>query len=972
MKKITFTLCLLFSFLIVKADATDNSFAFDSNCSVWLDTLGNDCYQAVPNGTAPFTYAWNDGSTENTACISGAAGTDVCVTITDATGCISDACFTIPPDCSVFIYVAGNPTTGHFLQAATTGVGNLNYQWSNGANTSSINPNISGSYCCTITDSNGCSANDCIIYAVTNTCSVSIIDSTTQGGNCFQAYATGVAPFLYEWSNGTLDEINCMLTSGSQECVTITDATGCTASACDWVPSTCGVDVYINTMVGAPLPLIAAAPWGAAPYTYLWSSGETTQNITPQNGAGTYCITITDNNACTSSNCITVTLNSCAFELEYVQNSFCMQATPTVGISPFTYQWSDGSTGSSVCHNPLSPDTLYCVTVTDATGCTSVDCGDLGNGTFTCDVNIEIDTTGATITLNAYAGGIAPYTYSWSNGANTPTITPQNGGTYCVTITDNNACTSNDCFTLSTTNCSATIGLSTTNMGVSLIGNSSGIAPLMFNWSTGENTSSISVTSPGTYEITITDAIGCVDTSAYYLYCSNYALYMDYDSTATGTTTTYTIYPYGGYEPHTYLWSTGETSNSIIGNSTNTEYTVTVTDALGCTSVETNYHCAVFIDVYANGASGTLNASAGGSNPLTYIWSTGETAPSISYNNEGLYCVTITDTFGCTSEDCTDIVYANDIDGNIFLDSIMLSPSGTVSARVYLIQHDTGAGTLTAIDSQDITATPNNLFSLPFSFGDLPNGDYLLKAALLPGSVAYENYLPTYHESALYWSDAVTVSVPLSPSLFPPTIYMVGGNNPGGPGFIGGLVSEGANFTASGQVETRGAGDPVGNVNILLLTENDEPITHTLTNANGEFEFPSIAWGTYKVIVEILGKDPGVKMVTISPETPNVNIDFSVNEAYITGLEDVLNGALIKVFPNPVADKVNVQLELKENMDLEVSVINLLGELILSENKNLDQGVNTLTINLQDLPAGIYFLNLSDGQEIISQRMIKN
>ena len=158
----------------------------------------------------------------------------------------------------------------------------------------------------------------------------------------------------------------------------------------------------------------------------------------------------------------------------------------------------------------------------------------------------------------------------------------------------------------------------------------------------------------------------------------------------------------------------------------------------------------------------------------------------------------------------------------------------------------------------------------------------------------------------------------------------------------------------------------------MLLTENDEPVTHTLTDVNGEFQFPDIAWGTYKVVVEILGKNPGEKMVTIGADVPSVSIDFSVNETFVTGLEDNLNGASIKVFPNPVEDLVNIQMDLKENIDLDIYVINLLGNVIICKNKKLDQGINTLTINIKDLPSGIYFLNFSDGKEIISQRIIKN
>ena len=589
---------------------------------------------------------------------------------------------------------------------------------------------------------------------------------------------------------------------------------------------------------------------------------------------------------------------------------------------------------------------------------------------LTCDVGIEVDTSTSNNTLIADALGVAPFTYSWSTGQSTQSIIPNGFGTYCVTMTDNTGCTSDQCITFSSTSCSTTIGYEVNNMEIYLIGNSSGVEPFTYNWSTGETTLTISPTSSGTYAVTITDAIGCVDTSAYYLSCQWLDLSIDYDSTVVGNTT-FTVEVWnGGYAPFTYLWSTGETTQSIIGN-TNNEYTVTVTDAIGCTSFISNYYCGVYIDGDFNGATGTLTAIAWGSSSLSYLWSTGEMTPTITYNTEGLYCVTVTDALGCSSVQCINVNYNNDMQGQIILDSLNQSSTDTFyQARVYLIQYDSIAGTLQAIDSVDASTTINS-GPLSYSFPDVPNGDYLVKAALLPGSGQYENFLPTYHQSALFWNEATNIEIPFS---FAPYvhIHMIAGNNPGGFGFIGGLVSEGANFTASGQVETRGEGDPVSNVNILLLTENDEPVTHTLTDANGAFEFPNIAWGTYKVIVEMLGKDPGEKMVTIGPNTPSISIDFSVNETYITNVEDVLTGKSIKVFPNPVEDLVNVQLELEENIALDISVINLLGNVIISENKNLNQGVNTLTINIKDLPAGIYFLNLKDDRNMISKRIIKN
>jgi hypothetical protein len=91
----------------------------------------------------------------------------------------------------------------------------------------------------------------------------------------------------------------------------------------------------------------------------------------------------------------------------------------------------------------------------------------------------------------------------------------------------------------------------------------------------------------------------------------------------------------------------------------------------------------------------------------------------------------------------------------------------------------------------------------------------------------------------------------------------------------------------------------------------------------------------------------------------------------VTKIEDVLNGASLTVFPNPVDENINIQIEIRKNTNLNISVINLLGKTIITEHKDLGEGIQTMNINLGNLPTGIYFLNLSDGQEIISHKIMK-
>ena len=258
-----------------------------------------------------------------------------------------------------------------------------------------------------------------------------------------------------------------------------------------------------------------------------------------------------------------------------------------------------------------------------------------------------------------------------------------------------------------------------------------------------------------------------------------------------------------------------------------------------------------------------------------------------------------------------------------------------------------------------------------FQFNDVAEGQYLIKAALGPNAVEYEEYLPTYFDEVLWWNEATTMDVEAGNS-YTLQINMVEGNNPGGPGFIGGLVSEGANF--SGGADHRGDGDPLENVTMLLLDENDNPIAHTATNAEGEYEFDNLAWGTYKVYIEIPGIEHVMYLVTIGPENPSVeNLDFLVDEdsAATVSIKNLLEENSIKVFPNPASNKINLQFKAKERSEVIFSLMSIDGKTMIAETAEVYPGIYTHSFDVEKYPAGLYFVNIIDGKETISRKVIK-
>lgn len=502
-----------------------------------------------------------------------------------------------------------------------------------------------------------------------------------------------------------------------------------------------------------------------------------------------------------------------------------------------------------------------------------------------------------------------------------------------------------------------------------------GEAPFTYLWNTGETSASITIGGEGWYCVTVTDNTGCEAEACVYVYdpqACDVAIQADPSGALTALAQ--------GQAPFTYLWTTGATTSTIFPNAPG-QYCVTIADAAGCTSTACYWFipggdtlCSVqIIPQQIPGTTGyELHAMGDGAAPFTYYWSTGEMTASITVMESGTYCVTVVDAAECEAVECITIQIQGlnyDIHGIVVpADSINSNPA--LEGMVYLIQYDSNAGTLTAIDSVPFSPSPAWGGGL-YDFGNLPAGDYLVKAFLTPDSEGYEDYLPTYYHSQLFWDEADVITLPYTSGQWF-KIAMIPGVNPGGPGFIGGLVSEGANIVAGGGSERGGEGDPMANVSIILLNELEEPVTHTLTKSDGTFGLENLAWGTYKVVVEIPGMEQGFKWVTLSPENPSVNISFNVNEeGIVLGTKGVKKDVSSIAFPNPVKDQLSVYLFLEQSARGQLSVRTVDGKEVKRQTIDLPGGGQVLPVDLSSLKPGIYLLQLITGDWMVSHRIVK-
>ncbi len=414
--------------------------------------------------------------------------------------------------------------------------------------------------------------------------------------------------------------------SGGAVCLKITDG----ANAPDYVAMTLGV---VENCTGEDVAeLQVTVGGGVQPYTF---AGNTNGQSLPS--GATYLVVVTDAIGCEQS--VGGTVDNCdaictlAATIQAVEPKCFGAATgvltvnPSGGMTPYSYKWSNNAVTASI--TGLTAGT-YSVTVIDAQGCETILSRTL-NAPQQIVVTPETvqpkcfgDANG-TITANV-AGGISPYQYKWSNNSMAATIANLPAGSYTVTVSDANGCSSTMTQQLSAPNAL------TLNPGVQhpkCAGNSDGsvaanagggTAPYHYQWSNNDTTATVNNLPAGVYTVTVTDANGCSSTASRTL-TPPQVIQIDQEDAikptqgqsngALGVTVT------GGIQPYTYIWF----KNNVLFSSGSEdlidlaagEYRLEITDANGCKATytynltetvgTTNPGEAFYAEVFPNPAS---------------------------------------------------------------------------------------------------------------------------------------------------------------------------------------------------------------------------------------------------------------------------------------------------------------------------------------------------------------------------------
>ncbi|PTM14216.1 MAG: hypothetical protein DA408_03870 [Bacteroidetes bacterium] len=404
----------------------------------------------IANGNGPYTFVWSSGSTDSIA--TNLVAGMYTLEVQDVAGCSYALTTTLAEPTALTATAAAlaascqGEDSGRATVTATGGTAPYGYSWNNGQLTDTAFQLVAGAYTVLVQDANGCTVMQTI--SVTEPPALSVLTSTT-GQGCTgpadgQAVATvsgGTPPFTYQWTDGQTTATAVGLLAGNYT-VTVSDANGCTATTLATVAAVVAVQVTdfqvtdVSCNGAADGSVTATLTGGQAPYS--WSQPLT--NL----GPGPYALTVTDANNCRDEISVIVSEPPPLSLLAAATSAGCAGAvdgainlTVTGGTPAYIYRWNTGASTEDL--NDLAAGT-YTVVVTDARGCTAsassavVQATSLDLVTTITPVACSGSNSGRITT--ALTGGLAPYTYRWSNGSAAAALVDIPAGTYGLTVTD--------------------------------------------------------------------------------------------------------------------------------------------------------------------------------------------------------------------------------------------------------------------------------------------------------------------------------------------------------------------------------------------------------------------------------------------------------------------------------------------------------------------------------------------------------
>ena len=673
------------------------------------DTSGYIVLNAA-GSTGPYNYTWSNGDSNDStgALVSGVYS----VIVRDANNCPDSSGFVLSdPDTLIahatlsdyqgFNTACTGDSSGTIALHVTGGNGTYTYLWNTSETSDSIG-NLTGSnYSVTILDGNGCRKDTTFALTQPPVMTPGISVSVFNGGSnvsCFgfidgyahSSVSGGVPPYQYLWSNGDVADSALGLGAGPNT-LNVTDSNGCSMTfpfnltqptVLSTNPSLSNFNGFNVSCFGDSTGCITvSAGGGNGPYLYVWDFQDTITSTTLCNlPADTFSVRVIDANGCQLDT--TFILNSPqslsdstvlsafgGFEIQCAGlSNGSIDLNVLGGVAPFTFNWSTADTSEDL-QNLTAGN--YQVIITDANSCVDTIDYILSEPTVLSDIlsatNSTCGMSNGTAMVTA-AGGVSPYSYSWSNGDVGINAANLSQGFAVVQITDTNGCMAVDSILIGGSP-PFNINFNVTNAFCAGINNGSaqiilsgGTPPYQINWSNGDTGTIADSLGGGYVLVDFADQIGCMGTDSVNIIqltgltssianLKNITCNGDNDGSVTINPVT------GGSPPYTYSWSNGDigfTADSLSGG----PVSVTVSDANSCllTINATIIDPPPFIvtaslqDLSCDDTDdGRISVQpSGGALPYFYNWSPAVSSDSVASDlHNGNYSVLITDNFGC-------------------------------------------------------------------------------------------------------------------------------------------------------------------------------------------------------------------------------------------------------------------------------------------------------------------------------------
>ncbi len=673
--------------------------------------------------------------------------------------------------------------------------------------------------------------------------------------------------------------------------------------------------------------------------------------------------------------CITPTLNLSSQTNVLCNGNSTGSATMSAnGGSPFTYTWSP-SGGNAPIATGLSAGIYTCVTTNS--------CGSIASRTVNITQPTALNTATAVTNVLCFgnstgaatvtaSGGVGGNTFLWSSAQTTSVITGLNAGVRTVTVTNSNGCTATNTVNITQPASALTTATAVTNVlcfgnstGAATVTASGGVGGNTFLWSSAQTTSVISGLNAGIRTVTVTNSNGCTATNTVVItQPSSLSVTINPASPVicSGSSQTLSGSPSGGTGGVTYLWNTGATTQSIsVSPLTNTNYTLTITDANSCTlsavkivTVNTTPTITVNNGAICSGSSFTMTPS--GASTYTYQGGSNVVSPTASTS----YTVIGTSAQGCVGNTATSNVTVNAL-------PIISAPAQTICAGATGTLTASGASTYTwntGSNSNFITASPVTTTNYTVN-GTSAQG--CLGSAIVttitvgagPVIVVNSPSICAGNSATLTASGVTTFtwntgansnSIVVTPTTN--TTYTVSGNLLG--------CGVGANNTSTVSVNA------LPNVSVVSSETNilcvGQSATLTAGGANTYVWLPVTSSGTSIVISPTITANYTVTGTSAQGCSANAVITQSVDAC--TGVKNTFNPTFdVVVYPNPSNGIFNIQLPNESTIE----VTDELGRLILKEKAN----AGNYQLNLGKNVNGIYFVKATVNGKTKTVKVVK-